>query len=141
MTTIIPNEGLDWIANKAIEANGTEDEVMYSIAVGDGTSSPSSSDTQLDNELHRATTESSTVSIQKQSGVGEIDATVSVSGGTEVPAGTDITEFAIFARDPSINDGNVTESDDVLVYREVRSAVTVEAGDRKTFSIPYDITE
>lgn len=141
MATVVPNEGLDWYRDSSIGVNSTDNEIIYSVGVGDGSVAVSTTDTQLTNELYRGTTDDSSVSITAQSATGLFTAEITVSGGTEVPAGSDISELGVWARDPSIADGNVTDSDDTMVYHEVRTATNVSSGDNKTFTIEIDITE
>ena len=119
--TVITDNGRDWISERVV--GGRNDESFYTIAVGDGTTTPSGSDTSLANELHRANADDSTVEIRDTSNTGEVVGRITVTGGQEVSAGADIQEVGLF-----------TESSDILVYREVRdNAVTLESGDRKTF--------
>jgi hypothetical protein len=140
MATITPDEGLEWLVEKSINDSNVTDERIYSVAVGTGNAALSPSDTQLDQEEHRSTVDDSIVSIEDTSpAVGELTFKITVSGGTEVPAGTSVTEFAVFARDPSINSGNVTDSDDTMLYRELRTGVSIESGDRKTFEFDINI--
>lgn len=142
MASITPDEGLEWIAERVIPTSNTADEELYSIAVGSGTTAPAAGDTQLAVEEYRGIKPYSNISFEDTSpAIGEVQCRVTVSGGTEVPAGTDITELGVFARDPSISENNVTDSDDSLIYREVRdSAVTIASGDRKTFSFTISVT-
>lgn len=146
MGTIVPDEGLEWYSEKGLDVN--PNEVVWSVGVGDGTTSVSSSDTQLDNELYRGTDDSNdnSVSIFTTSNLGQVQAEITVNGGTEVPADSDLTEFAIWAGDPNdfpdnspSNGGD--DSKDTMIYREVRTAVTIASGDQKTFTIKYDIKD
>ena len=123
--TVIPDAGRDWISERVV--GGRDTESFYIIAVGDGTATPSGSDTSLANELHRANTDGSTVEIRATSNTGEVVGRITVTGGQEVAAGADIQEVGMF-----------TESSDVLVYREVReNAVTLDSGDKKTFEFRF----
>ena len=139
MATITPDEGLEWFVERALDESSASDERAYSIAVGSGTASLSSTDTQLDTEEYRGEDPDSNVTIRNTSSIGDIECKITISGGTEVPAGTEITELGVFARDPSISEGNVTESDDTLVYRELRPAITLASGDRKTFAFTISV--
>jgi hypothetical protein len=142
MATNTPDEGNEWIVERSLGDSGVSNEEIYSIAVGSGSASLSDTDTQLDTEEYRANRDDSTVSIVDTSPqIGEIECKITVSGGTEVPANTDITELAVFARDPSIADGNVTDSDDTMIYREIRPAITLASGDRKTFAFTISIID
>jgi hypothetical protein len=141
MATITPDEGLDWFVEQSLDQNGTDSEKIYDVAVGTGTASLSPTDTQLDVEEHRSNSSDSIVSIVNTSAPGEIEVKITISGGTEVPAGTSITEVGVFARDPTIADGNVTDADDVLVYREKRPGITLVSGDRKTFALTIEMID
>lgn len=141
MATRTPDEGLEWYADRSINSDNAENERIYDVAVGSGTAGLSDADTQLDQEEYRATVDDSSVAMIDTAGdPGEIELRITVSGGTEVPAGTTVTELGAWARDPSIADGSVTESDDKMVYREVRAGITLQSGDRKTFSFTISIT-
>lgn len=125
MSSITPDEGLDAIIDSLAIQEPSPD--MTQMAVGTGTSTPTSTDTSLENETFRATTSDSVVTIEPTSSTGEMRCEITVSGGTEIPAGTEITEIGIYFDENS------------LVHREVRSAVTVNAGDRKTFTTTFAV--
>lgn len=128
MAHTIPDVGRDWFADRSTDSSFGE--YIDIVAVGSGDSSPSQSDTQLDAEEYRASKSSSNITVETTSNVGEIRCTISITGDTEVPGGTDIWEFGLFS------DGGV------LLYREVRSsAVTVDSGDSKTFEFKLTVTE
>jgi len=59
--------------------------------------------------------------------IGQIDVTFTITGGNEVPSGTDITEFGVFGED------------EYLLSREVRSAITMTEGNKKEFEIRMKI--
>jgi hypothetical protein len=140
MATLSPDEGLEWFVERALDEGGVSNEEIYDIAVGSGTASLSSTDTQLDQEEYRAKDADSNVAIINTSPqTGEIECRITISGGTEVPAGTSITEFGVFARDPTIDENSVTDSDDTLVHRELRPSITLESGDRKTFVLTISV--
>lgn len=102
---------------QVIVSNGTS-PVIDTILVGDGDSSPSNSDTSLDNELYRNDVSGPNVTIARGSGTGEIRATIELTGGTEVPSNSDLAEFG-FETDMS-----------TVVYREVRdSPIDIAAGE------------
>lgn len=119
MATIIPNVGLDWVANNSVPSKEVP-ELQY-VAVGTGTTAPAVDDTALESEIYRSDIANSNASITKSSSTGTVRVSITVSGGTEVPAGSDITELGVF-----------TESDD-LIYREVRNTITIKNGERITF--------
>lgn len=138
MATITPDEGLEFTTDKLLADASIMDWEMFQISVGTGAASLSSTDTQLDNEIFRADKDDSIVSITDASANGKITAKITISGGTEVPAGTDVTEFAIFAIDPNDRPtDDTTDGKDIMLHRELRNAVTIGSGDRKTFQIEY----
>lgn len=120
MASVITDEGHNWLKDKVV--NQEAGEKMYIVAVGDGTASPTASDTSLANELYRANDDDSNCVVTSTSNVGEVQFRITLSGGTEVPAGSTITEFGVF-----------TSGTNELIYRETRSGVTMDSGDRKTF--------
>lgn len=137
MATVTPDEALDWFRAKSINAvsNG---EHIYEVGVGSGSTSVTSADTQLDVEEHRSNRDNNNVTIEETSTTGEMSVKISVSGGTEVPAGTTITEFGVWAIHPDNAPGGPNnDAADTMIHREVRAGVTLEAGDRKTFEITY----
>ena len=127
--TTLTDDGLDWISERAV--GGRDGESFYAIAVGDGTTTPSGTDTSLANELHRANVDGSTVEIRATSNIGELVGRITITGGQEVAAGADIQEFGLF-----------TETSDILIYREVRdNPVTLDSGDRKTFEFRFTFAD
>lgn len=128
MAHVISDVGKDWFANRA-EDSSSSDYIDF-VAVGSGNTAPSSSDTQLDVEEYRASKSDSNIEVKTTSNTGEIRCTVSITGGTEVTAGTEVWEFGLLS-----NGGT-------LLYREVRdSSVTVDSGDTKTFEFRITVTE
>jgi len=119
MAEEIVNDGLSWYRDKGI--GNRANEVINTVKVGTGTSSPSSTDSSMQSEVHTSNTSNSNVTIESTGSIGEYKAQISVSGGGEVPAGTDISEFGVFT------------NTDVMIKHEIRSAVTIDSGDRKTF--------
>ena len=119
MSTLIPDEGLDWISDYTVP--GVPAPELQYVAIGTGTPNTESDDTSLESSEYRASIDGGNASIESTSSTGEIRASITVSGGTEVEADSDLTELGI-----------LTEEYD-LVYREVRNAVTVEQGERVTF--------
>lgn len=141
MTTITPDEGLDWYRDIAVPANNARVKEVYDIAVGDGSASLSPSDSQLDNELYRGKKPDSNVNIIAKSATGVYEVSITISGGTEVAAGANITELGVWSRDPSIDENNVTDADDEMLYRELRPGVQLESGDRKTFKFTITVKD
>lgn len=128
MSYIITNVGQDWTADRATDQNFSH--YLDIIAVGTGTTAPSLSDTSLTSQEYSGSKSNSNIEIKRTSNVGEIRCTISLTGGTEVPADTDVSEFGLVS------------SNGVLIYREVRdNAVTIASGDTKTFEFKITITE
>lgn len=122
MADRIVTVGIDAIEQVLVDDSYTE--TLNTIAVGNGTDSPSSTDTSLTNILYEADTSGTNVSASAASGAGEIKYTIEVTGGTEVPADSSLTEFG------------VKMSDDTLVYYEVKSAgIDVGSGETKLIEI------
>jgi hypothetical protein len=119
MSEIIPDEGLEWVTDKTFGSNPSE--YAYIVAVGDGQSSPSPGDTELDNEVYRSNDDSNDCTVEKTSAT-EITARITLSGGLQIPADTDVNELGIF-----ISDGTT------LLYREVNDTVTIGSGEKQTF--------
>lgn len=138
MATLTPDEGLEFAADKIMENSEVQDWEIFQVAVGSGTANLDNNDTQLANEEYRANKDDSVVDIADSSIDGQITVKITISGGTEVPAGTTITEFGIFGIDPSDRPtDDTTDAKDRLLHRELRAGITLESGDRKTFELPY----
>ena len=119
MSSIIPNEGLNWIADRAIPG---VDEALQYVDVGEGTTFPQIDDNSLENRLYRGNVDNSNCTIERSSNRGEINASITVTGGTHVDPGTVITEL-----------GLLTE-DDRLIYRETTEGIEIDDGERVTIS-------
>lgn len=119
---VITNGGAEFIANRIFTDPAS---IADTVAVGDGTSSPSKTDTGLDNELYSGDTSESIISITDTGTDGVYDVTITVSGGTEVPAGSSLTEVGLFT------------ADGTLVFRDVVAEALVESGDRVTRTIEF----
>lgn len=127
----VTDDGLEWIGDKTLDQDSTDDEKVRYVAVGTDSTTPASGDTQLGTEIHRQIAD-----FNESNATGGYDAVITVSGGTEVDPGTTITELGIFAgtdTDDGTNEGT-------LILREVISGVTVEAGHREQFTIPLDFS-
>lgn len=120
MAAIIPDVGREYIADR-IE--------FFEFAIGTGTTQPTGADTSLETEIYRADSNDTNCTFEDTSADGEVLAKLTVSGGTEVPANTTVSEFGLFCNDPA----------NTMVYREVRSGTNVESGARVTFEIELDV--
>lgn len=118
MTTKIPDEGLDWVADRMIFSDASD---LGEVAVGNGDTEPAAGDSSLESELYRASSDQENCTIERSSSLGEIQCTITISGGTEVDAGSQISELGLFSLAGD------------LVYREVRSSVEINEGERVTF--------
>lgn len=124
MASIIANSGYVLVAERLL---GNTTELLDAVAIGTGTATLTETNTSLANEVYRSTTSDSNVSIDLSGNEpGEIIARITVSGGTEVAAGTTITEIGLFG------------DQNTLVYRETFDGVTIDSGDRKTFEFAIE---
>lgn len=121
MSALIPDVGREYIATVL-------DDETFEIAVGSGTSTPTANDTALDNELYRAAETDPNVDVTNTSTAGELKFSIAISGGTEVAAGTDITEFGAFGQSGE------------LLYRDTTSTTTVAAGEHISFTFTVTVT-
>lgn len=120
MATTITSGGQEWVSEKAVDQHAGD--LLYEIAVGDGTTSPSESDTSLANELYRSNDSNSDCIVEATTNTGEVRGRITVTGGSDVAGGTSVSEFGLFT------------SSGTMVYREVRdTAVTINDGENKTF--------
>ena len=119
MSSIIPDEGLNWVADRAIP--GVDEPLQY-IDVGDGTSFPEAGDSSLESRVYRANVDNSNCTIERSSNRGQINASITITGGTHVDPGTEITELGLLT------------DDDRLVYRETRAGIEIDEGERVTIS-------
>lgn len=122
--TVIPIEGTNWIADRA---TGQSEELGY-ITVGTGTGSVAHDDTELDAPVHEEPIEDGDATASRGTGDGEIACSVTVVGGIDVAAGTEVTEIGLFT------------TNNRLVYREVRDGVLIEDVQRVTLQFSVEIT-
>ncbi|EMA47983.1 hypothetical protein [Halococcus saccharolyticus] len=96
------------------------------MAIGTGTTAPTASDTQLENEVFRATTGDAPLNwVDDPDTPGRYEAKLSVTGGDEVPAGTQITEAAL-----------IIGSESQLYSRDVFGVKEPGAGESVTSTMP-----
>lgn len=118
MAYIVTDDGLDWFADRAIP--GISDE-LHTIAVGTDNTYPESGDQQLVSRVYQAPKTYDNCTIERSSNTGQINCSITITGGTHVDPGKSIFEL-----------GLKTESGE-LVYREVRDgAITIDDGERVT---------
>jgi hypothetical protein len=126
MVDVIVNDGRDFFENVAVDESYTE--TLNTMAVGDGVESPSLTDSSLTNNLYESS--GGNVTVSKESAVGLARFTITITGGTEVPANSEITEIAIKA------------SDGTLVYYEVRSSpIDIDSGESKTIQVSLNLND
>lgn len=123
MAGTITYSGIDVMADLL---SGQSSSYANAIAVGTGSANVSRDDTSLDNEVHRKAPSSISTT-----NTGEREYTISITGGSEVPAGTEITEFGLFTSTQD-NSGD-------LVYREVATPITVGDGITQEFVLTINI--
>jgi hypothetical protein len=127
MANVITNSGRNVTEEILV---GTSTATVDTVAVGDGTSSPSETDTSMYGQLYEASDASANVTVGKTSVTGQIRFTITVTGGTEVPSETELTEFGI------------KTSSGELLYHEVRStAITVASGESKTIELLLTVAD
>jgi hypothetical protein len=122
--TTIPDVGLEAISDILIGQGGQID----ALAVGTGTNETASA-TALGNEVFRADIASPKVSFQETGPTGEVDLSIEVTGGNDVPDGTVVTETAALI-DGSGGGGTLLLIDQI-------PGVEVESGDIQRFVIPF----
>lgn len=124
MTTTTDN-GLDYLRDRAIgDASGPID----TIVVGTGSGSESQTASSVDSNVYTGVSSDSNIEFEPVSQTGRLEAIITVKGGTEVPADTNITEMAIRA-----------SSDGVLVSIDNFDAVPVEGGHTEEFTMPVQV--
>lgn len=126
MPYVYPEGGQNHIADASF---GRTDSYIDTIAVGSGTTDPSITDSSLEAPVFEASNSTSIVSFEPTSSPGEYVCRIALQGGTEVPGGADITELGL------------KDTDGDLVYRETRTAVTIDDGSRIVFEFTVDVTE
>lgn len=126
MTKQVTDVGLEWFGDKSLDnVTGVIDQVK----IGTGTDGPSPDDTSLQNPVYSATTADAELTVEElSSDDGLVRATLTITGGSQVAAGTDISEFGVFVS----NSGT-------MLFREVREAVTLNNGLEVEFRIDLDI--
>lgn len=128
MTTITDN-GLEWLSDAALGFNSEE---IDAIAVGTGAGNEGTGATSLTAEEYRADQTSEDVVFIETDATGAFEAIITVTGDQEVPAGTEITEIAVFAGE--------TDANPTMIVIDEFAAVTIENGHTEEFTIPIDIT-
>jgi len=126
--TTTTNDGLEIVGDLII---GNVDAVIDAIAVGSGTGSEGNDATSLNNEEHRSAVTDSNVELIETGQTGQSELIIRVKGGTEVDAGTPVTEIGAFF--------NGAGGGGTLGFVDNFNAVVVDAGHTEEFTIPVDI--
>lgn len=125
--TTVTDDGVDWYQDIAI---GNTEYPIDTIAVGTGSGSEGVNSDGLDAPVYEGQAgDDSNVTFQTLDQTGLMEAIITVRGGTEVPAGTVITEMAV-----------VVNGDDVVVAVDNFTPIEVEAGHTEEFTMPFQIT-
>lgn len=125
--TTTTDDGLEVIGDLVI---GSVNGEIDAVAVGSGSGSESTTATGLNNVEYRASVSNSNVEVIEAGQTGQSELIVRIKGGTEVAAGTPITEVAVFF--------NGAGGGGECVYIDNFAAKTVEAGHTEEFIIPVD---
>jgi len=121
----VTGDGLVWMHERL----AGEVDAPTAIALGEGESKPSFDDTDLDDEVVRRDITDNNAEMFVVSDVPEIRFRITVQAGTDVPAGTDITELGVFG------------PNDELIYREVRLPIEMDQGVRRTIDTRLSLVE
>jgi hypothetical protein len=125
--TTTTDDGLEVVGDLLIGAVSGQ---INALAIGSGTGSETTDATSLNNEEYRAPLSNSNVELIETGQTGESELIIRVKGGTEVDAGTPITEMGAFF--------NGEGGGGTLVFVDNFDAKTVEAGHTEEFTIPTD---
>lgn len=117
MSSITTDFGLDWLLDSAFNETNV---VLETVAIGGGDTTNDLDQDTLNDEIARFDLSDPNVSFGATSDAGEFVLKVTVSGGVEVPAGSTITEIAMFL------------SNDELFYVEGDKNIDVDSGERIT---------
>lgn len=99
---------------------------VEAVAIGSGTSDVSETDKSMESEIHREAPETIT-----KTGNGEREYSITVTGGTEVPSGSEISEFGLF--------DSTTANSGRMIYHEVELPITVNQGVAQEFIVTLDL--
>jgi hypothetical protein len=126
--TTTTDDGLEWASEVIV---GDRAEELNAIAVGTGTGNEGTGATSLANQVHKNDQTDADCTFKDLSATGELEAIITVTGGTEVTAGTTITEIAVF--------GGFNGGSDTLVVIDEFAGVTVEDGHTEEFTVPVTL--
>ena len=120
--TTVPDNGLERIGDLL------KNDSSY-IAVGSG-ANESTTASSLGNREYAAQSSNSNVEFIETGSTGEYEAIITIKGGTEVSAGTKISEIGVFNGDPAASGA--------LLFIDEFAGITVEAGHTEEFTVPID---
>jgi hypothetical protein len=126
--TTITDDGFEALADVLIGLTQTR---VDAIAVGTATGSETPSASALGNEIFRADKSDSKTSFADTGPGGQLEITISVTGGTDVAANTQVAEVGVF-EDGAGGGGRLVVVDNI-------PSVTVENGDIENFTVPVDV--
>lgn len=125
--TTTTDSGLEAISDILIGNRSTE---IDALAIGTGTGTEGSSATSLGSEVFRAGVADSNVELIETGATGETELILRVKGGTDVTAGTALTEVGVFI-DGAGGGGE-------LVVIDNFAEVIIETGHTEEFTIPFE---
>jgi len=127
--TLLTDDGREWYGAKGIDAVATR---LDTVAIGTGTDSEQPGASTLADEVYRSTVPTENVEFTEGDDVGVVEAAIEVKGGTEVPAGTEVSELAVIA------DGD--GGGETVVWIDEFDGVTVNVGIGERFSMDFQHT-
>lgn len=120
--TTVPDNGLERIGDLL------KNDSSY-IAVGSG-ANESTTASSLGSREYAAQSSNSNVEFIETGATGEYEAIITIKGGTEVSAGTTISEIGVFNGDPAASGS--------LLFIDEFAGITVEAGHAEEFTVPIN---
>jgi hypothetical protein len=124
--TTTTDVGLEAISDVLI---GSRTAQIDALAIGTGTGTEATTATALGSEVFRASVSDSNVELIETGATGEAELILRVKGGTDVSAGTDITEVGAFI-DGAGGGGELTVIDNF-------ASIIIETGHSEEFTIPF----
>lgn len=123
--TVITNTGLEYLSDLTF---GNESAGIDTVAIGNGTSAESQTDTALDSEVYRSS-EASEVTFVDSDTNGVYEVLIAIKGGLQIPGGTEITEI-----------GAIVGANDTMIFRDTMSGVVVDSGHTVEFETELTLT-
>jgi hypothetical protein len=126
--TTLTDVGLEAIGDILL---GLTQSRIDSLAIGTATGTETQTATALGNEVFRANVSETNISLVDSGPGGQLEASIVVKGGLDIPAGTSVSEVGVFSGGAG-GGGR-------LVYIDELPSVTVQLGDSEQFTVPIDI--